>query len=329
MGVNIRGSKADLYKTSDGGKNWQLVSVIDGQNNANDASMDVYIFAEDEIWYTTAFVGSGYSGTLGRSSDGGQTWQDLTEAAHKALADPNADTIYNIPFFNLVKSKGKIFISTYSDYLAVSEDNGKVWSRLKAPYSYSSGNAPDLIGTPEHLLLYYHQNKKNDLFRYSTDAEFIKTEAELPDSDDKLWHRSDFSNNGISFVNQRIYPWWGWPASVQVTADGGKTLRQVFYQADKEHEVQGLRDAKYIVNGTQTISYLSGIVKADDGKQYSQIRKSLDGGSSYTVVHSQPFGQQGYTTVALDNLNQLHAIRHWTDYYGNEYHYDAQYTLKD
>jgi hypothetical protein len=68
--TSAQGSKtSDLYKTGDGGNTWSLVATIDGGNTAIDGSMNVYVLSPTEIWYTTAFVGMGYSGSIGRSTN--------------------------------------------------------------------------------------------------------------------------------------------------------------------------------------------------------------------------------------------------------------------
>jgi hypothetical protein len=88
-------------------------------------------------------------------------------------------------------------------------------------------------------------------------------------------------------------------------------------------DVAGLRDA-LVVSGS--LAYVCGVFVGVDKNQYSGIRKSTDGGRTWSVVHSEP-SNNTYTSVVLDPTGRAHAMRHVTDAYANEYSYTGHYVL--
>lgn len=318
---------SDLYRTTDGGLTFELLATMDGGNGAIDGDMDVYVMSPSEIWYTTAFVGMGYSGTIGRSTDGGKTFQSLTDVVHQALADPDATTVPSFPLWRLVRVNGRIWVGSYSSYLASSIDGGATWQRVALPVDLSLANAPELIATRTDLVLRFLLNSMIELYRWDGTA-FAKVEAAFPapsdtDHDDTWWRASPFGD-GIVFVDQRQWEWWGWPFAVSATVDSGRSFQTILTgQSRSTSDVLGLRDV-LVVNGSQ--AYVCGVFVDKDQNRYSQIRKSIDGGQTWTVVHSEPAGDD-YTTVVLDATGRAHAMRHVTDYYCNEYSYTGHYVL--
>lgn len=318
---------SDLYQTVNGGRTFTLLATIDGGNSAFDGDMDVYILSPSEIWYTTAFVGMGYSGTIGRSLDGGKTFESLTARVHQALADPGADPVPSFPLWRLVKVGGRIWVGSYSSYLASSADGGLTWQRFAGPVDLTLAPAPELIATRTNLLLHYKRNFMIELYRWDGTT-FGKAEAAFPppsgtDHGDTWWRASAFGD-GVVFVDQRPWSWWGWPFAVNATVDGARSFQTVLSgQSASTSDVAGLRDA-LVVDGT--LAYVCGVFVGADQNQYSQIRQSTDGGRTWSVVHSEP-ANNAYATVVLDPTGRAHAMRHVTDAYANEYSYTGHYVL--
>lgn len=327
-GRSAAGSKtSDVYQTSNGGATFTLLATIDGGNTATDGDMDVYVLSPTELWYTTAFVGMGYSGTIGRSIDGGKTFQSLTAAVHQALADPGVTTVPSFPLWRLVKVAGRIWVGSYSSYLASSADGGATWQRVAIPVDLSLASAPELIATRTDLVLFYRRSFMVELYRWSGTT-FTKVEAAFPapsgtDHGDTWWRASPLGD-GIVFVDQRQWTWWGWPFRVSATVDGGKSFQTVLTgQSRASSDVFGLRDALVV---SASLAYVCGVFAGADANQYSQIRKSTDGGQTWTVVHSEPAGNS-FASVVLDATGRPHAMRHVTDAYANEYSYTGHYLL--
>jgi hypothetical protein len=326
--TSAAGSKtSDLYQTTDGGRTFSLLATIDGGNTAFDGDMDVYVLSPSEIWYTTAFVGMGYSGTIGRSADGGRSFQSLTEVVHRALADPETTPVPSFPLWRLVKVAGRIWVGSYSNYLASSADGGTTWQRVAGPLDLNQAEAPELIASRTDLLLLYSRSFMLELYRWNGSA-FGKAEAAFPppsgsDHGDTWWRSSPFGE-GVAFVDQRQYSWWGWPFAVSATIDGGRSFQTILSgQSSSTSDVAGLRDA-LVVSGS--LAYVCGVFVGTDKNQYSEIRKSTDGGRTWSVVHSEPTNSS-YTTVVLDPTGRAHAMRHVTDAYSNEYSYTGHYVL--
>ncbi len=317
---------SDVYQTTDGGLTFSLLATIDGGNSAIDGDMDVYVLSPSEIWYTTAFVGMGYSGTIGRSTDGGKTFQSLSDTVHQALADPGATTVPSSPLWRLVSVGGRIWVGSYSSYLVTSADGGATWQRVALPADFTYADEPHLIATRTDLAVRFMRSSMIDLYRWDGTA-FAKVEAAFPapsdtDHGDTWWRASPFGD-GIVFIDQRQWEWWGWPFAVSATVDGGKSFQTILTgQSRTTSDVLGLRDA-LVVNAS--LAYVCGVFSDTDQRRYSQIRKSIDGGKTWTVVHSEPEGD--YTTVVLDATGRAHAMRHVTDYYSNEYSYTGHYVL--
>lgn len=318
--------KADVFKTEDGGKTWNKISTIEGNNKVNSADLEVSVFGTNDIWYTTAFSGNGYYGTIGKSNDGGKTWIDLTKGLTKFLT--GGEDQCKVPLSNIVRTTNAIFVKTNTDFILKSSDDGKSWEKITLP-KFDSPSEYQLIGTPDNLLIYSYKNKVNTLHRLQGNI-FVESEAKLPNSDDKLWFRYSSNNNGIAFVTKPPYPWWGYPASVLATTDGGKSIKQVFHVASKESEVIGLRDAQVLYKNGKTNVYISGVFKGLDNQEYVQIRHSNDFGDIFKVLHSEKLDKsiREYASISLDIENNIHAMQHKTDSYGNKYSFNGSYILE-
>lgn len=76
-----------VYRTMDGGKNWEKVLYVDEQTGASDLSMDIHnpriLYAS--MWYhirypwTMVSGGKGTGSALYKSTDGGDTWEKMTK----------------------------------------------------------------------------------------------------------------------------------------------------------------------------------------------------------------------------------------------------------
>jgi hypothetical protein len=326
--TSAKGTKtSDLLRTSDGGRTFSLAATIDGGNSAIDGDMDVVALSPTEIWYTTAFVGMGYSGTIGRSLDGGKSFQSLTDIVQQALADPGTSPVPSFPLWHLVRVNGRLWVGSYSSYLASSGDGGTTWQRVAGPPEMAQAEAPELIATRTDLLLRYLESFMISLYRWNGTS-FGKIEAAFPppsgtDHGDTWWRASPFGD-GVVFVDRRPYSWWGWPFAVNATLDGGRSFQTILSgQSQSTSDVAGLRDA-LVVSGS--LAYVCGVFLGADQNRYSEIRKSTDGGRTWSVVHSEP-ETNTYTSVVLDPTGRAHAMRHMTDYYQNEYSYTGHYVL--
>jgi hypothetical protein len=324
----------DLYKTTDAGHTWDLVSSIDG-DNSTDSAMKVFVLSPTEIWYITGFTGLGFSGTIGRSTDGGSTWTSLTDAVHRALADdPEADDPLSAPLYDLAQVGDAIWLNTgsWSQYLAMSSDGGTTWERVLGPVDLSTSQPPEFIATDGGLMLRYTTRDWGIALYRLSGNQFVPIGGDFPppsgtDHGDTWWRASTHAA-GVSFADQRAWPFWGWPFVVSATFDQGSTFETVYSGTTQEESgCEGLRDAVAFEFDSGKVVYVSGVFVDAGGDRFVEIRRSVDEGSTWKTLHSQP--EQGeFVSVALDPTGKVHAMRHWTDAYGNTYVFDGQYVLE-
>jgi hypothetical protein len=324
----------DLYRTTDGGQNWELVSSIDGGNSTS-AAMKVFVLSPTEIWYLTGFTGIGFSGTIGRSTDGGATWTSLTDAVHRALSDdPEAADPLSAPLYDLARVGDAIWLNTgsWSQYFAMSPDGGASWERVLGPVDLSTSQPPEFIATGGGLMLRYTTRDWGIALYRLSGNEFVPIDGDFPapsgaDHGDTWW-RASTDAAGVAFADQRAWPFWSWPFVVSATFDQGATFETVYSGSSLEASgCEGLRDAVAFDLDDGKVVYTSGVFVDPGGERFVEIRKSTDDGSTWKTLHSQP--EQGeFVSVALDPTGRVHAMRHSTDAYGNTYVYDGQYVLE-
>ncbi len=121
-----------VFKTTDGGKNWEKVLYVNEDVGAADIAMDPtnsnILFAS--TWRVRRthydFSSGGQGSGLWKSIDGGETWKDITKSKGLpkdtlgiitiAISPSNPDKMYSI----IESKKGGLFVS---------EDAGKTWSK--------------------------------------------------------------------------------------------------------------------------------------------------------------------------------------------------------
>ena len=124
--VNGKGINGEIYRTTDGGRTWDLVL-----SDAYESFIWIKIVDEDNIWamsdphtYVTHTFG------LWHSTDGGLTWDDVTSTV-PVVTDPNAVSAMtfqpggNIGFLGGASQVG----FAYKALLFYTEDGGATWTR--------------------------------------------------------------------------------------------------------------------------------------------------------------------------------------------------------
>ncbi len=119
---------AMLYISTDGGKTWQPQSGANLPDQAWQSQLEVNRFVKNDLWYADGWEGSSAHG-LFHSTDGGQTFQQLSGIAHAitvAIGAPSGkstDAAYTLYFYGLLSTDSQwgVFRSTNA---------GASWDRI-------------------------------------------------------------------------------------------------------------------------------------------------------------------------------------------------------
>lgn len=105
-----KGGERGLYKTIDGGENWELILEIDGHTGINDIVMDprnpdiIYAAAHQRRRHVFTYLGGGKGSGIHKTTDGGKNWKKLSHGLPSsemgriglAVSPANPDYIYAI-----------------------------------------------------------------------------------------------------------------------------------------------------------------------------------------------------------------------------------------
>ncbi|MDP3313378.1 glycosyl hydrolase [Lutibacter sp.] len=145
-----KGGERGLYKTIDGGKNWQAVLTIDEHTGVNDVIMD---FKNPEVLYASAlqrrrhvytYVGGGPGSSMYKSVDGGTTWNKINKGLPStelgriglSMSPANSEIIYAI--VESAEGKGGFYRSI---------NRGASWEK-RGPHTTSGNYYQEIISDP-------------------------------------------------------------------------------------------------------------------------------------------------------------------------------------
>ena len=119
-----KGGDRGLYKTTDGGENWEAVLTVDEHTGVNDVVMDprnpdvLYASTFQRRRHVYTYVGGGPGSGMHKSTDGGTTWNAInsglpkTELGRIGLAISPADNEIIYAIVEAADGKGGFFAST-------------------------------------------------------------------------------------------------------------------------------------------------------------------------------------------------------------------------
>ncbi|MCW5519442.1 glycosyl hydrolase [Aureitalea sp. L0-47] len=150
-----KGGDRGLYKTTDGGENWTRLLGDDEWTGATDIAMDprdpdvLYVFTWQRHRTVAAYMGGGPGTALYKSTDGGDSWDKLTNGLPSswlgkcsvAISPQNPDVVYAA--IELDRRKGGVYRS---------DDAGGSWTQMSE--TVSGGTGPhyyqELYACPHH-----------------------------------------------------------------------------------------------------------------------------------------------------------------------------------
>jgi len=137
-----KGDQRGLYKTTDGGKNWNKVLGDDGWTGATDIVMDprdpdvLYAATWDRHRTVAAYMGGGPGSGIHKSTDGGENWTKLTSGIPRsnlgkiglAISPQQPDVLYAA--IELDRKQGGVFRS---------DNRGASWKRMSGAVAGATG----------------------------------------------------------------------------------------------------------------------------------------------------------------------------------------------
>jgi len=210
------GGDRGLYKTTDGGKNWEKVLEISDNTGVSDLAIDprntqvIYATAYQRRRHVYTLVDGGPESTIYKSEDGGKSWRKIQKglpAGDKgrigiALSPANPDYLYAI--VEAEKGQGGTYRST---------DRGESWTKMNSYVAGSPQYYQELIPDPKDPNCFYSMDT---YARYTLDGgkTFTKFNYKSKHVDDHaLWIDPTNTNHLLDGCDGGLYE----------TFDRGKT----------------------------------------------------------------------------------------------------------
>jgi len=145
------GGDRGVYKTTDGGQNWELILELDENTGVVDMAMDprdpdvLYAASYQRRRHVWVLINGGPGSGIHKTNDGGRTWTELTNGLPQvdmgriglAVSSPSPDTIYAI--IEAADGKGGFFRST---------DAGQNWNKMSGYVAGSPQYYNEIIADP-------------------------------------------------------------------------------------------------------------------------------------------------------------------------------------
>ncbi|MCG8411864.1 MAG: hypothetical protein MI739_11345 [Bacteroidales bacterium] len=261
------GGERGLYKTIDGGKNWNKVLDISKHTGVNNVILDphnsnvLYVTTEQRRRHVHTKIGGGPESGVHKSTDGGKTWRKIEKglpSVHKggmgiAISPVNPDYLYLI--VEAADDKGGFFRST---------NRGESWEKMSD--HCSSGQYYNEI--------YCDPVDVNKVFS-------VETYSHVTLDGGKTWKRLGMSERHVDdhalWINPNNNKHWivGGDGGIYITYDEGKTYRHVsnlpitqFYRVGVDNDYPfynitgGTQDNNSCIGPSRTISS-GGITSGD------------------------------------------------------------------
>lgn len=278
------GGERGLYKTTDGGETWSKVLGGNEWTGATDLKMDprdpdvLYAATWQRHRTVAAYMGGGPGSGIHRSTDGGETWEELTNGLPSsnmgkiglAVSPQKPDIVYAA--IELDRRTGGVFKS---------ENRGQSWKKMSD--AVSGGTGPhyyqELYASPHHFGTIYLVSNYT-LVSEDHGANFSRINVERKHVDD---HAIAFKKNDPNYII------FGTDGGLYETYDLGENWRFIKNLPVTQFYKLSVDDAEPFYNvygGTQDNGSMGGPSRTDndDGIRNADWKKTLfaDGHDSAT-----------------------------------------------
>ncbi|MFK7813724.1 MAG: WD40/YVTN/BNR-like repeat-containing protein [Maribacter sp.] len=274
-----------LYKSVDGGSNWNKLGFDKSERIANiivnpENSNEVYVAVLGALWSDSEERG------VYKTLDGGETWKNIlyvdakTGAADLAM-DPNNSNILYASMWEFRRTAWGFDSGGDKSALYKSNDGGETWNKIHNGFPSGKLGRLAIAGAPTNSNVLYtvieaEEEKKKGLYRSDDAGE----NWEQLNNDFEITVRPFyFSRIVVDPRDENVVVKGGLSGSI--SRDGGKTFRNLGFMHSDIHDISfSIKDSDIMYFGT-------------DGGVY----RSWDGGTTMEIVENLPLSQFYHVSV--------------------------------
>ncbi len=273
-------------------------------------------------------AGATASGTIGNSPDGGLHWYSKAANVFSVLSGVSAAPV---PLRQALSASSALWLLPDGNSLLRSKDGGDKWTLVTPPTDFGAATKRSLLSAGGRLYLsYLKADMTMGLYVADDFGQFSAVKDAIPvgsaGNNLSTWLHGSPNVAGLFMCDRTPLPNWGTPFWIYALV-AGTTPTKIMSVAGTQTDVVGLRDGLVVERAGAVTTYLSGVF-SEAGGRFLQLRRSNDGGASWSVLHSEPAATLVYASLMVDPLGTVHAMRHTSNVTGEQFAYDAHFILE-